>query len=258
MGIDLNAVLQCASDAARAAGQVIAPRLGNPATIRGKAHGPVTDCDVQAEAAAISVIRGAFPDHAILSEEAGQVGTSPYRWIIDPLDGTVNFIRGIPWYDVSVAFEAEGSVEAGAVYAPALDMLFAGRRGKGASLNGRPMRVSDMAVLAGSMVDVGFGREDWSDSSMLAGASRLAASGAEIRSLNACALDLAFVASGQLEGYWDAHTSLWDVSAGILLIEEAGGRVTVRERGDALGSGLMVLGSNRHLHDALCQVLGLG
>jgi len=257
MGIDLNAALQCACDAARAAGEVIASRLGDPGTVRGKPNGPVTDCDVQAEAAALAVIRRAFPDHAILSEETGSVGTGPFRWIIDPLDGTINFIRGIPWYDVSVAFEAEGRVEAGAVYAPALDLLFAGTRGGGASLNGRPMRVSDIATLPGSMVDVGFVREVWADSRMLAGASRLAAAGVEIRSLNACALDLAFVACGRLEAYWDVYTSLWDVAAGILLIEEAGGRVTLRASGAALGSGPVVLGSNGRIHGALCDALGL-
>ena len=255
MSIDLDAILRCACEAARAAGEVVAPRLGRPRVIKDKASGPVTDCDIEAENAALAVIQRAFPSHGILSEEKGSAGSGPVRWVIDPLDGTSNFIRGIPWYAVSVAFEVGGRVEVGVVYAPSLDLLFAAVRGQGAHLSGRAMQVSNVRTLAGSMVDIGLRQEDWADPGKIACLSRLAATGAEIRSLNACALDLAFVATGWLEGYWDVHTAPWDAAAGALLVTEAGGRVAMRAKATAQDSAAVLLASNAHVGDLLRDIL---
>jgi len=255
MSIDLDAVLRCACEAARTAGEVVAPRLGRPGIIKDKASGPVTDCDIQAEDSALAVIHRAFPGHGILSEEKGSAGSGPVRWVIDPLDGTINFIRGIPWYAVSVAFEVGGRVEVGVVYAPSLAFLFTAVRGQGAHLNGRAIQVSNVRTLAGSLVDIGFRQEDWTDSGKVACISRLAATGAVIRSLNACALDLAFVAAGWLEGYWDVHTAPWDVAAGALLVAEAGGRVAMRAKATAKDSAAVLLASNAHVGDLLRDIL---
>ncbi len=110
MSINLDAVLRCACEAARTAGELVAARLGRPGIIKDKASGPATDCDIQAEDSALAVIHRAFPGHGVLSGEKGSAGSGPVRWVIDPLDGTINFIPGIPWYAVSVAFAATGAL----------------------------------------------------------------------------------------------------------------------------------------------------
>jgi myo-inositol-1(or 4)-monophosphatase len=221
-----------------------------------KPTGPVTDADLRAEAALVAVVRGRFPDHALLSEEAGSLGEGPARWIADPLDGTANFLRGVPWYDVSLAFELDGRVEVGVVRAPALGLSFSAVRGRGAWLDGRPMRASERGTLAGSVVDLGFGRADWADPDRLARVARLAADGAEVRSHNACGIDLAFVAAGWLEAYWDELVEVWDTAAGALLVTEAGGRVTERARADVRPGVTAILASNAPLHAELARRLG--
>jgi len=254
--VDLDAVLRCAGEAVRAAGAELAPRLGRPGTVRMKPTGPVTDADLRAEAALVEVIRGHFPGHALLSEEAGAMGESSARWIADPLDGTANFARGVPWYDVSLAFELEGRVEVGVVHAPSLGQVFSAVRGLGAWLDGRPIRASDRPTLAGSLVDVGFSRVDWADPDRLARVARLAEDGAEVRCLNACGLDLAFVAAGWLEAYWDELVEIWDTAAGALLVAESGGRVVARPRSDARPGATAILASNAPLHGGLAALLG--
>lgn len=190
----------------------------------------MTDCDFRAEEATLDVIQRAFPDHGILSEERGAVSSvSGFpRWVVDPLDGTSNFIRGVPWYAISVAFETRTGTEVGVVYAPALGLLFSAIKGRGARLNGRAVHASATRTLRGSLIDGGLPREGWADSTVLSGFSRLSAAGADLRSLNACALDLAFVACGRLEAYWDEFVSPWDMAAGGLLVREAGGRINDR------------------------------
>lgn len=256
MTIDLDAILKCAADAARSAGDVLTPQLGRTGGLRMKPTGPVTDADLQAEREIVATIRRAFPDHAILSEEMGSTGAGPTRWIIDPLDGTANFIHCIPWYDVSVAFEIDGRIEAGVVFAPSLDLLFMAARSRGTSLNGVPVQTSEKRSLSGSLIDLGFAPVDWKDPALVRHVTRLAQMGAEIRSLNACGLDLAFIAAGWLEGYWDLHVSSWDVAAGSLLVTEAGGRVLSRFT-TGPEEKLMVLASNAHLYSTLCELLGL-
>ena len=256
MTIDLDAVLKCAGDAARAAGDILKPQLGRVGGLRMKPTGPVTDADLQAEREIVATIRDAFPDHAILSEEMGSSGAGSARWVIDPLDGTANFIHCIPWYDVSVAFEIDGRIDAGVVFAPSLDLLFTAARGRGASLNGIPLQTSDKRSLSGGLIDFGFALVDWKDPAVLGHVTRLAQMGTEIRSLNACGLDLAFIAAGWLEGYWDLHVSLWDMAAGGLLVTEAGGRVLSRQTAGH-EQNLTILASNAHLFDILCELLGL-
>lgn len=253
--VDLDAVLRCACEAAQAAGRVLAPRLGRVGRVKEKTSGPVTDCDIEAEEAALAVIRRTFPGHASLSEEEGSRGGGPFRWIVDPLDGTTNFVHGVPWYDVSIAFESQGIVDVGVVSAPTLGLLFTGVRGRGAHLNGHRIQVSQARILAGSFIDVGFRRDDWVDPTTMSRLSHLARAGTDIRSLNACALDLAFVAAGWLDGYWDMYTSVWDVAAGTLLVAEAGGRVTLQPHPDAKNGGSVIVASNPHIHRLLCNVL---
>jgi myo-inositol-1(or 4)-monophosphatase len=210
---------------------------------------------VRAEQIILSTIRQTFPDHAILSEEAGLVGDSPSRWIVDPLDGTLNFMHGIPWYDVSIAFEHRRHVEVGVVYAPSLDLLFTSTRGRGSRLNGRRIRTSSRRTLAASLVDAGLSQDDWAAAETQARLAELSGSGVHLRSLNACGLDLAYVAAGWLDAYWDAHASPWDVAAGTLLVREAGGRVTTwPHSGDPHGPAT-ILASTTGLHARLVQAL---
>lgn len=248
-------ILSCAARAALAAGEILRPRLGKAGGIREKSSGgPVTDCDLRAEEATLTVIERAFPNHAILSEERGVVRAGFPRWVVDPLDGTSNFIRGVPWYAVSVAFETESGTEVGVVYAPALGLLFSAIKGRGARLNGRTVRASNTRTLRGSLIDVGLPREGWADSTILSGFSRLSAAGADLRSLNACALDLAFVACGRLEAYWDEFVSPWDMAAGRLLVREAKGRITT-EPASTKHEGHRLLASNAALHKPLRRLL---
>lgn len=258
MRLDLDAVLRCACDAALAAGRTLASRLGDAGRIRLKPTGPVTDSDVRAERAALAIIRRAFPDHAVLSEEEGAAGAGHSRWIVDPLDGTVNFIHGIPWYDVSIAYEHRGHVVVGVVYAPSLDLLFTCVRRQGTRLNGRPVRSSTRRTLAGSLVDTGLQHDDWANDRIVGGLAGLSAAGVNVRSMNACGVDLAYVSAGWIEGYFDAQVSLWDLAAGSLLVREAGGRVTTWTNHSAADGASIILASNAHLHGRLLRLFGPG
>jgi myo-inositol-1(or 4)-monophosphatase len=248
-------ILDCAARAALAAGEILGPRLGKAGRTREKSSGgPVTDCDLRAEEATLDVIQRAFPSHAILSEERGVVRSGFPRWVVDPLDGTSNFIRGVPWYAISVAFETGAGTEVGVVYAPALGLLFSAIKGRGAHLNGRAVHASNKRTLRGSLMDVGLPREGWANSTVLGGFSRLSAAGADLRSLNACALDLAFVACGRLEAYWDEFVSPWDMAAGGLLVREAEGLITT-ESARTKYEGQRLLASNAPLHKPLRRLL---
>jgi myo-inositol-1(or 4)-monophosphatase len=257
MTIDREVVLRCAREAALAAGRVLRSNSGAPGPVRWKPSGPVTDADLEAERVIVEAIRADFPDHAILSEEMGAAGTGPFRWILDPLDGTANFVRRMPWYDVSVAFEVDGIVEVGVVCAPALDLLFTAVRGRGAQLNGRTIRASEARVLEGSVVEVDFRRQDWADPARTVRLAALAEAGVDLRSLAACGLDLAFVAAGWLDGLWSSAVSLWDWAAGGLLVTEAGGRVATWEPADDRGGDRTLLAAGAGLHPLLDDLLGL-
>ncbi len=215
----------------------------------------VTEADREAEAAIRSYLLGRHPDHAFLGEEGGAEGGGRYRWIVDPLDGTVNFAHRFPFYAVSVALERDGELLLGVVLDAVHDELFTAVRGGGARLNGAPIRVSQTAELKRSLLATGFPYDVDRVPEAVEYFRRVLAHGVPVRRPGAAALDLAYVAAGRIDGFWEMKLNPWDVAAGVLLIEEAGGRVTDLEgRPYALG-GRYIVASNGRLHEPLRRTL---
>lgn len=236
--------------AARAAGNIIMRHLrqGRPLDIQAKGRNDyVTVVDQQAEAAIIDVIRRAHPDHAILAEESGRSEGrrhSEVEWIVDPLDGTMNYIRGIPHFAVSIACRARGCLEQGVVYDPFREELFVASRGRGATVDGRRLRVSTTRQLAGALLATGFAyqRRQGMDTHLPAFTTLLTACG-DIRRGGSAALDLAYVAAGRLDGFWEYGLAPWDMAAGLLLVQEAGGLTATPGGGDPLETGNVMAGT---------------
>jgi myo-inositol-1(or 4)-monophosphatase len=221
--------------AARQAGNLIrrAAENNDPLTVDQKGMNDfVTQVDRAAEARIIEVIRKAYPQHGILAEEGGEItGTgegADYQWIIDPLDGTTNFIHGFPQYCVSIALSIKGRVEHAVIYDPLRDEEFTASRGRGAALNGRRIRVSKRAGLTGALIGTGFPfRADQVQhlDAYLGMFKSIAESTAGLRRPGSAALDLAWVAAGRMDGFFEIGLAPWDMAAGTLLITEAGGLV---------------------------------
>jgi myo-inositol-1(or 4)-monophosphatase len=227
----MHPMLNIAVKAARRAGSIIerAAVSGVPLDVRAKrVNDFVTQVDRAAEEAVIDVVRKAYPDHAILAEESGEQkgAAAEYCWIIDPLDGTTNFIHGFPQYCVSIAVQHAGKAAHAVVYDPAKNELFTASRGRGAYLNERRIRVSRCRRLEDALVGTGFpfrelGRLD----PYMKQLGRMMGSCAGVRRAGAAALDLAYVAAARLDAFWEMGLSPWDMAAGALLIQEAGGLV---------------------------------
>jgi myo-inositol-1(or 4)-monophosphatase len=221
--------VEVAAAAAKKAGELQRRQLGGDVTVSRKgAIDLVTDVDRESERIIVGAIRAAFPDHNILAEEGEYDATaSPCRWIIDPLDGTTNYAHGFPWFAVSIALEVAGVVQAGVVYHTMLDELYTAVRGEGAFVNGRPLRVSTNGVMRDALLATGFPYDRTMENENnidLFVAFTMASRG--VRRAGAAALDLACVAAGRLDGFWECKLKPWDVAAGMLLVQEAGGQVT--------------------------------
>jgi myo-inositol-1(or 4)-monophosphatase len=217
---------------------------------KGRRADIVTSADRASERAVIARLRADFPQAAILAEESGSAtGSSNERWIIDPLDGTTNYAHSYPLYCVSIAYERAGELLAGVVYAPALDECYAAERGSGARCNDAPIRVSSIDRVADAMVCTGFHPADFErNAAYFARASRRAQA---VRRDGSAALDLAFVACGRYDGFWEFDLHAWDVAAGTLLVLEAGGVVTRLDGGTAALDARSILASNRRIHAEL-------
>ncbi|MCC5855685.1 MAG: inositol-1-monophosphatase [Idiomarina sp.] len=228
----MHAMLNIAVRAARAAGRVISKASENPQHIEvttKSLNDFVTNVDKAAEDAIISTIHKSYPRHGILAEESGaKVGDdADYQWIIDPLDGTTNFMRGIPHFCVSIALAVKGVVQHAVVYDPMRDELFTASRGGGAQLNGYRIRVSNAKSLEGTLIATGFPfRMKHILPDYLKVVSSLCEEAADIRRAGSAALDLVYVACGRLDGYFEAGLHQWDTAAGDLIVREAGGMVT--------------------------------
>lgn len=218
----------------------------------------VTDADHAAEQCIIDHIRGHFPTHRTLAEERGVEADAPsrYRWIIDPLDGTTNFAHGFPVYAISVGVEFDGEVLAGVVYDPTRDELFTGAAGRGAFLNGRPIAVSHTAQLDAALTVTGFAYDirDTSNNN-LDHFSRFALKAQGVRRTGSAALDLCYVAAGRFDGFWEVKLSPWDMAGGVVIVREAGGRIT-----DLRGNGHSIyqpelLASNGRIHQEMLDVI---
>ena len=227
----MHPTLSIAVKAARRAGAVInrASRDIEGLTISRKSHNDfVTEVDKAAEEAVIGIITSSFPDHAILAEESGLKGSAnaEYTWIIDPLDGTMNFIHGFPQYAVSIGLRHKDVITHAVVYDPARNELFTASRGGGAFLNDRRMRVSKRLELSDALLATGFPSRNFDHMNEFMAMFRdLTLKTAGIRRAGAAALDLAWVAAGRLDGFWETGLAPWDIAAGSLLIQEAGGLV---------------------------------
>ncbi|MES2850663.1 MAG: inositol monophosphatase family protein [Bacteroidota bacterium] len=191
-------------------------------------NNPVTEADLAAEKAIFEVIKADYPDHFILSEEAGEIKTdSEYKWIIDPIDGTINFSHGIPLCCVSIGLEHNGEMVMGAVYNPLMDEFFFAQKGFGASLNDKKISVSNKSDFPKSCLVTGFPYTYLdSKNGPLQVFERLVRKGIAIRRLGSAALDLCWVAVGRFEGFYEHKLNPWDNAAGILIVQEAGGKVT--------------------------------
>ncbi len=227
----MHPMLNIAVRAARRAGSIInraALDSGGLQVKAKRANDFVTEIDRAAEAAIIEVVQKAYPDHAILAEESGLIHSEKqeYRWIIDPLDGTTNFIHGFPQYCVSIGVEHRGKLAHGVVYDPARNELFTASQGRGAFLNDRRIRVSKCQKLQDGLIGTGFPFKELARADRyLKQLRNLMQNSSGVRRAGAAALDLAYVACGRLDGFWELGLSPWDMAAGALLIQEAGGLV---------------------------------
>ena len=250
--------LDTAVRAARAAGKLQRERLWSDFTVDFKGEvNLVTEVDQACEELIVATICSVFPEHAVLAEENHHApAPAAYRWIIDPLDGTTNYAHGFPWFCVSIALEHDGQIVVGVIYQPVLDELFTATRGEGAFLNGRVLRVSQRQPLINALLATGFpyDRSPGSESNFdQFFGFQLAARG--VRRAGAAALDLAYVAAGRLDGFWECQLKPWDVAAGRLLVEEAGGRVS-NYRGEPYSVyDHRILASNGLIHDDMLGVL---
>ncbi len=216
----------------------------------------VTEIDLRAEALIIELIERHFPDHSVLSEERDEkVGSSPYRWVIDPIDGTTNYAHGYPCFCVSIALEVEGIPQLGVVYDPMANELFWAERNRGAYLNEEPIRVSEVREPIESLVATGFPYDPEERDRNLELFARVTRSVRGVRRDGSAALDLCYVACGRFDGFWEVSLNPWDVAAGQLIVAEAGGRVTRFDESPCGIEGSEVLASNSKIHAALSKLL---
>ena len=254
----MHPMLNIAVRAARNAGNVIVRAFEQSDKVEVESKGSndfVTNVDLSAEQAIIETIRKSYPEHAIVSEECGLVEgkDSDYQWIIDPLDGTTNFVKGIPHFAVSIALKVKGKLDQAVVYDPIRGELFTASRGKGAQLNGFRIRVKQHKDLAGTVLATGFPfKQKQHIDAYMNMFKGLFAKTSDMRRAGSAALDLAYVAAGRIDGYFEIGLKPWDTAAGELLVVEAGGLVT-----DFVGghnhqqSGNIVAGSSRLLKEIL-------
>ena len=220
----------------------------------------VTEVDLECERMCRAVLADRFPDHAILAEELSGESTEPaaagYRWVFDPLDGTTNYAHGLPIFCASLALEIDGETEVGAIYDPTRRELFTAERGEGAFLNGAPLRVSGTAALVDSLLVTGFPYDVHEQVDRLVelfgaylGRARA------VRRLGSAALDLCYVAAGRFDGFWEQRLKPWDVAAGALIVQEAGGRITGMDGTRFDPEAAHLVASNGWIHHAMLEVI---
>ncbi len=257
-------MLNFAIQTARDAGSILADRMGRTLQVSNKGDiDLVTEADLASEKLIIERIKSHYPRHAILAEESGATagiktvtGQSDWRWIVDPLDGTTNYAHGYPCFCVSIALERAGSIELGVIYDPVRDEVFAAERGHGATLNDRSVRVSAVDDLNAAMLCTGFPYNVRERPDFARDFANFTMKAQAVRRDGSAALDLAYLACGRFDGFWEDGLNAWDIAAGVILIEEAGGRIT-----DFNGALLniytpKVLASNGLIHDKMMRVLG--
>ncbi len=257
------AMLNTAVRAARNAGNLIKRYMDRVDTLKVSKKQPndfVTEVDKLSEQEIIGTLSEAYPDHAIYAEESGKHNTgddvNKPTWIIDPLDGTTNFIHGIPQFAISIGMQAEGHLQVGVIYDPVHDELFTAMRGDGAKLNNRRLRINPNTRLQGSLIATGFPyyQYDYLDH-YLAILKEVITKTSGIRRPGSAALDLAYTAAGRFNGFWEFNLQAWDIAAGALLIQEAGGIVTdFNDKQDYLKTGNILCGPPK-VHQELLDII---
>lgn len=255
----MHPMLNTAIKAARRAGAMIVRALPDIDRLQVETksrHDFVSEVDRHAEGLIIDTLKGAYPEHAILAEESGAAIGNEWEWVIDPLDGTTNFLHGFPQFAVSIGLRRRGRLEQAVVFDPLRDELFTATRGEGAQLNDRRIRVSRVADLDGALLGTGFPfRQTDSVKEWIAMFERLAQQTSGIRRAGSAALDLAYVACGRLDGFWETGLKPWDIAAGSLLIREAGGLASdLFTEGDPLESG-NILAANPRVYGLMRSAL---
>lgn len=249
--------LDFAIDVAREAGGVLKHYMNREkhVELKGRAN-LVTVADKESEALIIRRIRERYPDHAILAEESGASAGGAAKWIIDPLDGTTNFAHQYPFFCVSIGFEQDGRIMCGAVYDPWRDEMFSGARGSGSFVNGQPISVSGAERLSDALIMTGFpyGVREKMDTAISQFRAFLFESQG-VRRGGSAALDLCYIAHGRVDGFWEMDLHPWDTAAGVVILEEAGGRVTNFDGGPFSVYGKQIIASNGLIHDEMAAVL---
>jgi len=258
--IDITECLDHAIAAAKEGGKILMQHWGRLSDVREKSHAGdlVSEADNRSEDVILAYLKKQYPGHTLLSEESGfhTVKDADYLWAIDPLDGTTNFTHQVPIFAVSIALLYQGQPIVGVVYNPFFHELFTAARGKGAALNGKPIRVSQVKELRQSLLASGFAydRRETPDNNY-AEFCILTSLTQGVRRMGAAALDLAYVAAGRIDGFWERGLNIWDIAAGVVLVEEAGGRVSSYENKEILLDSGRILASNGSLHQAMSDSL---
>jgi myo-inositol-1(or 4)-monophosphatase len=255
----MHPLLNIGIRAARRAGDFIVKSLSRLDSLKIDSKGRndfVTDIDRKAEEEIIATVRKSYPDHAFLAEESGRNGESDYVWIIDPLDGTTNFLHGNPTFAVSIAVQHKGRLEQAVIYDPSRQEMFTAGRGEGAQLEGRRIRVSQQRSLEGALISTGFPYRMQAEhvDPYLAVLKAVMNVSAGVRRPGAASLDLAWVAAGRTDGFWEFGLSPWDTAAGALLIQEAGGRIG-NPNGTDYTLGPNVVAGNPKVYENLLELM---
>lgn len=252
----MQPMMNIAIRAARAAGDYISRQINNIPNLEIESKSPndfVTQVDRMAEAKIIEILLKAYPDHSILAEESGTQGESDYQWIIDPLDGTTNFLHGYPHFAVSIALAHKGRLQQAVVYDPMKQELFCASKGEGATLNNRRIRVTRLLGTEGALLGTGFPfRAKQHLPTFQAMFREFFTHAADIRRSGSAALDLAYVGAGRLDGFWEIGLQPWDMAAGALIIREAGGLIgDFSGEANFLDTGNIVTGSPKVFADMI-------
>ncbi len=252
-------MLNFAIETAREAGQILLERFGRKITVTKKGDiNLVTEADLASEKLIIERIRSHYPKHAILAEESGASalnGESEWKWIIDPLDGTTNYAHGYPCFCVTVALEHKGEIIVGVTFDPTRDELFAAEKGNGATLNGRQIRVSATESLSDALLVTGFPYDARERENFARHFTDFTYKSRGIRRDGSAAIDMAYVACGRFDGFWEEGLHAWDVAAGVLLIEEAGGRVSYYDDSKFSIYKPPICANNKLIHAEMLEVL---
>jgi myo-inositol-1(or 4)-monophosphatase len=251
-------MLNFAIETAREAGQILLERFGRKINISLKGDiNLVTEADLASEKHIIEKIRSRYPKHSILAEESGEAiacGDGEWKWVIDPLDGTTNYAHGYPCFCVTLALEHRGEIVVGVTFDPTRDELFAAERGVGATLNNKPIRVSETEKLSDALLVTGFPYDARERENFARHFTGFTYKSRGIRRDGSAAIDMAYVACGRFDGFWEEGLHAWDVAAGVLLIEESGGRVSYYDDSKFSIYKPPICASNGRIHAEMLEV----